>query len=51
MLAAEKHKATFIAVRIVHNITPRHELTNRIKPIGIGLVLFVCQLLGTLWTG
>lgn len=33
MLAAEKHKATFIA------------------PIGIGLVLFVCQLLGTLWTG
>jgi len=33
MLAAEKHKATFIA------------------PIGIGLVLFVCQLFGTLWTG
>lgn len=33
MLAAEKHKATFLA------------------PIGIGLVLFVCQLFGTLWTG
>jgi len=33
MLAAEKHKATFMA------------------PIGIGLVLFVCQLAGTLWTG
>ena len=33
MLAAEKHKATFMA------------------PIGIGLVLFVCQLFGTLWTG
>jgi len=33
MLAAEKHKATYIA------------------PIGIGLVLFVCQLLGTNWTG
>ena len=33
MLAAEKHKATFLA------------------PIGIGLTLFACQLMGTLETG
>lgn len=33
MLAAEKHKSTYLA------------------PIGIGLTLFACQLMGTLWTG
>jgi aquaporin related protein len=33
MLAAEKHRATYLA------------------PVGIGLVLFSCQLFGTQWTG
>ena len=46
MLAAEKHKATFSTLPLA-----RPSLTPTVAPIGIGLVLFVCQLAGTLWTG